>query len=135
MRSKIKPSEIVLREPIMSFEKFNWKGALAGFMLLFSSCDNVTIRNKQGENITKTRDIISTGIITDITKIPMGNSGTQYQITIKEDGTGNTISIEKYAMNPFPDDETPSTWWMSNLKEGSKVKVVCGSDCKVYLKK
>lgn len=112
-----------------------WKSWVAGALLFLTSCDSVTIKDKTGKELPVhyvDEKYTTTGTIIELTKMPMKNA-TQYEITIKDDITGNNIYIEKHAMNPFPDDETPANWWMSNLKEGSRVKIVCRDDCKVYL--
>jgi len=116
----------------------SWKSFVAGCMLLFAaSCDGVKMHDNSGREVNlpyynSEHKYTTTGTVQDVTRVPMKNA-TQYEIIIIDDSTGNTLQVDKYAMNPLPDDETPSLWWASNLKKGSKVKLVCGTDCKVYL--
>ena len=125
---------------IKNFKQFNevnesWKTFIAGCLLLFSSCDGIKIHDKSGNELPVKYDnnqqYVNTGVVREITRIPMDNA-TQYSFVVEADN-GNILNIDKYAMNPFADDETSSMWWVSNLKEGSRVKIVCGSDCKLYL--
>lgn len=122
---------------IKNFNQFNesWKTFIAGCLLLISSCDSINVKDKNGKSVPIKYDnnnlYTTTGVIKDITQIPMSNS-VQYIFEI-EDINGNTLNIEKYSMNPFPQDETSSLPFASKLKKGSKVKIVCGSDCKLYL--
>jgi len=122
---------------LKSFSSFNesWKSIVAaGMLLLTTACDNVLVKSKATGKETSIDDYKGTGVIKEITKIPLKNS-CQYLITI-EDSKGDIVEIEKIAHNPFPDDETPGYFFLSDLEEGSKVKVDCdGDDCKVYLEK
>lgn len=123
---------------IKKFEEVNesWRNALLGLVLLFSSCDSFVIEDKSGAEISPDEEYTTTGIVKDVTSIPLDDGETYYKIKVIDDSTGNLIDIKKYAMNPFPKDETSGIWLLSDLEEGSKVKVVYNDgDCKVYLVK
>ncbi len=114
----------------------SWRNALLGFILLFSSCDGISVKDKSGNKVSTPDEYTTTGVIKDLTKVPLDDGQTQYIMEIIDDSTGNLIKIRKYALNPFPKDETSGYWWLSSLKSGSHVKVVCNDDdCKVYLEK
>ena len=118
----------------------SWKnklmGGLAGLILLFTtSCDNVSIRNRGGSELKTPNKYTTTGIIKDITKIPM-NDGTQYNIIVDDDSSENIIEVDKFKMSLFSNDETSRFWWTSKLKIGSHVKLVIDdNDCDIYLQK
>lgn len=118
----------------------SWKGkilgGLAGFMLLFTtSCDNVSIKNRGGSELKTPNKYTTTGIIKDITKIPM-NDGTQYNIIVDDDSSENIIEVDKFKMSFISNDETSKFWWASKLKKGSHVKLVIDdNDCEIYLQK
>ena len=121
---------------LKTFSSFNesWKSVVAaGMLLLSTACDDVHIKSKGAEYSKPIDNYKGSGVIKKISKIPMSLNQCQYYITVI-DTSGNEVSIEKIARNPFPDDETSGSWFVSDLKEGSKVNVICnGSDCKVYL--
>lgn len=124
---------------IKKFKEFN-EGKIGNFIkagvasILLLSCSNeIEVKNSSGDSIDLPTKYNTTGVITDFTRIPLGNGVMQYYITVV-DSMGNQFKIEKSSTLNF-DDSTPSIMFLSNLSKGDQVNVdIIGDECKIIKK-